>query len=42
MNALRRVFARLVEFRRSRAVDADMTAEVQSHIDHLADEYAAG
>lgn len=39
MNVLRRFFARLGEFGRGRNVDAEMTEEVQSHIDHLTDEH---
>jgi putative ABC transport system permease protein len=39
MNALRRWLSRIAEVGRGRAVDAEMTQEVQSHIDHLTDEY---
>jgi putative ABC transport system permease protein len=39
MNALRRWLSRLGELGRGRAVDAELSDEVQSHIDHLTDEY---
>ena len=35
----RRAIARLREFFRSSAVDRDLTAEIDSHIDHLTDDY---
>lgn len=39
MNALRRLAARVREFFSGRALDHEITDEVQSHLDHLADEY---
>jgi putative ABC transport system permease protein len=39
VNALRRWLSRLSELVRRRAVDAELSEEVQSHIDHLTDEY---
>ena len=39
MNAVRRWLSRIGEIARGRAVDAELTEEVQSHIDHLTDEY---
>jgi predicted permease len=39
VNTLRRWFARIFEATRGRAVDVEITEEVQSHIDHLTDEY---
>jgi len=39
MNTLRRWLSRVVDLGRARDVDAELTDEVQSHIDHLTDEY---
>jgi putative ABC transport system permease protein len=39
MNALRRWISRAGEFLRGRAVDTELSEEVQSHLDHLTDEY---
>jgi len=39
MKALRRWISRLSEFGRGHAVDAELSEEVQSHLDHLTDEY---
>jgi putative ABC transport system permease protein len=39
VNVLRRWLSRIAELGRGRAVDAEMTEEVQSHIDHLTDEH---
>src|SRR4051794_21517533 len=39
MNSVRRWLSRVFELLRVKAVDQEMSEEVQSHLDHLTDEY---